>query len=128
MSVTDRPKLQHEEAFEKANRVRLRRAAEGRKVKAATQDEGLRMVAELISCTPPPSWAKNLEVAAAIKWVHRWQATRVRRLLAPLYIGENRRLGELTERERERLSRALLKQQQDEATHPAAACAWWGRP
>jgi hypothetical protein len=88
------------QALERANRVRLARAALKRKVAA-----GLKEVPEVVLECP---WeAESMGIAELLMSQRRWGRTRCRKFLAPLNLNENKPLGTLTERQRLLLAAAL---------------------
>jgi hypothetical protein len=91
---------QHIEALERANRVRLARAALKRAVRAG-QVEAHEVVR---SC---PWEAETMSVSELLRSQSRWGRTRTRKFLLPLAVSENRQLGRLTVRQREMLAGAL---------------------
>lgn len=87
---------QHMQHLELANAVRLGRAALKRRVRA-----GELSVADLIG--PDVELRREIEsmrIAELLCAQERWGPTRSRGLLRPLAIGENRKIGSLTARER----------------------------
>jgi hypothetical protein len=91
---------QHLLALERANRVRIARAELKRKVGRGEVD-----VEEVLE--RPPWEAETMSVAELLRSQRRWGEVRTRRLLAPLRIVEERRLGALTRRQRVLVSREL---------------------
>jgi hypothetical protein len=91
---------QHLKALERANRVRLARAALKRQVAA-----GERSAAEVIMASP---WeAASMSVSELLMSQRRWGRTRCRRVLTSLGLPENKQIGTMTERQRTALA-ALL--------------------
>ncbi len=91
---------QHIEALERANRVRLARAALKRSVRAGDVEAH-----EVIRSCP---WeAESMSVSELLRSQSRWGKTRTRKFLVPLAVSENRQLGRLTLRQREMLAGAL---------------------
>jgi len=91
---------QHLEALERANEVRLGRADLKRQIKA-----GAASVVGVLD--EVPSEAGTMTVAELLRAQERLGSRRARRFLAPLGIRENRRVGDLTERQRRQLASAL---------------------
>jgi hypothetical protein len=91
---------QHLKALERANRVRLARAAMKRQVAA-----GERSAAEVIIASP---WeAESMSISELLMSQRRWGRTRCRRVLLSLGLPENKQIGTMTERQRAVLA-ALL--------------------
>jgi hypothetical protein len=91
---------QHLKALERANRVRLARAALKRQVAA-----GERSAAEVIMASP---WeAESMSVSELLMSQRRWGRTRCRRVLTTLGLPENKRIGTMTERQRTALAAIL---------------------
>jgi hypothetical protein len=91
---------QHIEALERANRVRLARAALKRSVRAGQIEAH-----EVIRTCP---WeAESMSVSELLRSQSRWGKTRTRKFLTPLAVSENRQLGRLTLRQREMVAGAL---------------------
>ncbi len=94
---------QHLQALQRANRVRLARAAMKRRV--AAQEE---TVAEIILSSP---WeAESMSLLELLMSQRRWGRTRSRRVLLGLGIAENKRIGTLTQRQRAALASVLETQ------------------
>ena len=91
---------QHLKALERANRVRLARAALKRQVAA-----GERSAAEVILVSP---WeAESMSVSELLMSQRRWGRTRCRRILLSLGLPENKQIGTMTERQRIALAAIL---------------------
>ena len=91
---------QHMQALEHANRVRLARAALKRSIA-----HGERSAAEVIRECP---WeTESMTLAELLTSQRRWGRTRARKFLFVLAVSENKRLGTLTERQRQLLSNEL---------------------
>ncbi len=91
---------QHLKALERANRVRLARAALKRQVAA-----GQRSAAEVIMVSP---WeAESMSVSELLMSQRRWGRTRCRRVLLTLGLPENKQIGTMTERQRAALAAML---------------------
>lgn len=91
---------QHMHALERANRVRLARAALKRAVRAGN----IEAADVLRSC---PWEAGTMTVSELLRSQERWGRTRTRKFLVPLALSENREVGRLTHRQREMVARAL---------------------
>ena len=91
---------QHLKALERANRVRLARAALKRQVAS-----GERSAAEVIMASP---WeAESMSVSELLMSQRRWGRTRCRRVLLSLALPENKQIGTMTERQRAALAAML---------------------
>jgi hypothetical protein len=91
---------QHMQALAHANRVRLARAELKRGIYA-----GRLSAAEVVRGCP---WeVDTMSLAELLRSQRRWGRTRVRKLLASLQLRETRRVGQLTERERNLLATTL---------------------
>lgn len=91
---------QHMHALERANRVRLARAALKRSVGAGNIE-----AAEVLRSCP---WeVETMSVSELLRSQERWGRTRTRKFLVPLALNENREVGRLTLRQREMIARAL---------------------
>jgi hypothetical protein len=91
---------QHLKALERANRVRLARAALKRQVAA-----GERSAAEVIMASP---WeAESMSISELLMSQRRWGRTRCRRVLLSLGLPENKQIGTMTERQRGALAAML---------------------
>jgi hypothetical protein len=91
---------QHMQALAHANRVRLARAALKRSIA-----HGERSAAEVIRDCPWES--ESMTLAELLTSQRRWGRTRARKFLVSLAVSENKRLGTLTERQRELVSNEL---------------------
>jgi hypothetical protein len=88
------------EALARANEVRLARAALKRDISA-----GRRSVTEVIMDSP---WeANSMSLSELLCSQRRWGRARSRKLLASAALGEGKKVGSLTERQRRVLSAAL---------------------
>lgn len=88
------------EALAHANRVRLARAALKRTIAA-----GEASAADVIRECP---WeTESMSLAELLTSQRRWGRTRARKFLLALALSENKRLGTLTERQRQLLSHEL---------------------
>jgi hypothetical protein len=97
---TRRQAPQHMQALAHANRVRLARAALKRSI--AGGDVG---AADVIRECP---WeTESMTLAELLTSQRRWGRTRARKFLLSLALSENKRLGTLTERQRQLLSHEL---------------------
>ena len=91
---------QHLRALEHANRVRLARAEMKRRVA-----NGEMTAAEIVIENP---WhAERMSISELLMSQRRWGRARCRRLLVGLGIPENKRLGTLTDRQRQMLAAML---------------------
>lgn len=88
-AIEERP--QHMDALAEANRVRLRRAALKRAVKA-----GEISLAELLG----DEAAQSMTITEALMAQNRWGRARAAKVLSPRQITGTRRVGSLTERQR----------------------------
>jgi hypothetical protein len=91
---------QHLRALQHANRIRIARAELKRKIAAGDVS-----AAEVISSSPLE--VESMSVSELLMSQRRWGRARSRRVLVPLGIPENKRIGTLTHRQRMALS-ALL--------------------
>lgn len=100
---------QHLRALEHANRVRLARAEMKRRVAS-----GEASAADVVLENP---WhAESMSISELLMSQRRWGRARCRRLLVSLGIPENKRLGTLTERQRQMLA-AMLSAKGVSANH-----------
>jgi hypothetical protein len=91
---------QHMQALARANRVRLARAELKRSIARGDVD-----AAEVIRDCP---WeTESMTLAELLTSQRRWGRTRARKFLLGLSLGENKRLGTLTDRQRALLSNEL---------------------
>jgi hypothetical protein len=91
---------QHLRALERANRVRLARAAMKREIA-----EGELSVSEVV--TECPWQAHSMSVSDLLMSQKRWGRARCRRLLQSVGVPENKQLGTLTDRQRTALIATL---------------------
>jgi hypothetical protein len=91
---------QHMLALERANRVRLARAALKRRVAAGDVETA----DVILSC---PWEAESMSVSELLRSQKRWGGTRCRRFLRSIGLAETKTIGSLTERQRLTLA-ALL--------------------
>jgi hypothetical protein len=84
---------QHMDALAKANRVRFARAA-----LRADLASGKTTVADVMAAMPPE--AVTMSVYSLLVAQHRWGRQRAVRVLKAMHVGEQRPLGDLTERQR----------------------------
>jgi hypothetical protein len=99
-TATIAPGPQHLRALERANRVRLARAALKRRVAS-----GELSAADVILTCP---WeAESMEIADLLLSQRRWGITRVRKFLAAIPISETKAIGTMTERQRLAVSARL---------------------
>ena len=93
-------KPQHMQALAHANRVRLARAALKRSIARGEAD-----AAEVIRDCP---WeTESMTLAELLTSQRRWGRTRARKFLLALALSENKRIGTLTERQRQLLANEL---------------------
>ncbi len=93
-------KPQHMVALERANEVRLARAALKRSVA-----DGTRTVGQIVLSSP---WeAESMPIAELLISQRRWGARRVERFLGDLGITETKTIGSMTDRQRRMLSTML---------------------
>src|SRR5919201_6463253 len=105
---------QHMLALERANRVRLARAALKRKVASGTID------AAEIALTCP--WeAESMSVSELLMSQRRWGRTRCRKFLFSIGLSETKTLGTLTERQRVTLAALLTTKAQTARARNGAA-------
>lgn len=91
---------QHMQALARANRVRLARAELKRSIGRGEVEVG-----KVIEDCP---WeTESMTLAELLTSQRRWGRTRARKLLQALALGENKRLGTLTPRQRAMLAAAL---------------------
>ena len=106
------PGPHHLQALQRANRVRLARAAMKRRV--AAQEES---VAQIVLTAP---WeAESMSILELLMSQRRWGRTRSRRILLGLGIPENKRIGTLTDRQRVALAAVLEPQHNTPMPSPA---------
>lgn len=92
---------QHMEALARANEVRLARAALKRRVAS-----GDVTAAEVVRECP---WeTESMPLIELLTSQRRWGRTRARKFLTPLGLPENKKLGSLTDRQRNLLLRELI--------------------
>lgn len=92
-SIARSPRPQHLQALERANRVRLARAALKRSIAS-----GEVSVTKVI--TECPWQTESMTLSELLRSQSRWGRTRTRKLLASVGLNENKRLDTLTERQR----------------------------
>ena len=103
VAVTSGP--QHMLALERANRVRLARAALKRKISAGRVD-----AAEIVLSCP---WeVESMSVSELLMSQRRWGRTRCRKFLFSIGLSETKTLGTLTERQRITLAALLTTKAQ----------------
>jgi len=99
-TATIAPAPQHLMALQRANEVRLARAALKRLVR-----QGRVNAAEVILACP---WeAQTMPVAELLTAQRRWGETRCRKFLGTIPMGENKTIGSMTERQRRTLAAML---------------------
>ena len=107
---------QHLQALERANAVRLARAALKRGVAA-----GEICVADIILGAP---WeAESMTVADLLTSQRRWGHTRCRRFLQSIPLSETKTVGSMTERQRQAAAKLLGTQSVADAPAPVRALA-----
>lgn len=107
---------QHLQALERANAVRLARAALKRGVAA-----GEICVADIILDAP---WeAESMTVADLLTSQRRWGHTRCRRFLQSIPLSETKTVGSMTERQRQAAAALLAQQSGADAPAPVRALA-----
>jgi hypothetical protein len=94
-------KPQHLLALDRANEVRLARAALKRRVAAGSAD----IIEIVLEC---PWEAESMKIGELLASQRRWGRARARKLVLPLRMSENKELGSLTERQRKLLAAALM--------------------
>ncbi len=116
-TATMSPAPQHLQALERANAVRLARAALKRAVAA-----GEICAADIILDAP---WeAESMTVADLLTSQRRWGHTRCRRFLQSIPLSESKTVGSMTQRQREAAAALLASQTGDvPARVPALAAA-----
>lgn len=92
-SIANTPMPQHLQALERANRVRLARAALKRSI-ASGETSVVKVVTEC------PWQTESMTLAELLRAQSRWGRTRTRKLLTSVGLSENKRLATLTERHR----------------------------
>ncbi|CAB4879177.1 unannotated protein [freshwater metagenome] len=97
-TITTAP--QHLQALERANAVRLARAA----LKRAITSGELRVGQVVLEC---PWEAESMTVADLLASQRRWGATRVRRFLQAIPMSETKTVGTLTDRQRAAVAELL---------------------
>jgi len=96
-SATLAPAPQHMQALERANEVRLARAA----LKRSVTEGGTTVGTIILAC---PWQASSMPIAELLLSQRRWGATRSSRFLADLGITETKTVGSLTDRQRQMLA------------------------
>jgi hypothetical protein len=91
---------QHLQALERANQVRLARAALKRRVAA-----GQITAAEIVLACPPE--AEGMAACDLLMSQRRWGRTRCRKFLATIPLSENKTIGSMTERQRQAFATML---------------------
>ncbi len=99
-TATMTPEPQRMQALERANQVRLRRAALKRRI-AVGEISAAKVILDL------PWEARNWSVGELLMSQRRWGSIRAHKLLAGLHISEKRTVGALTERQRNLLAAQL---------------------
>lgn len=88
-ATIDRARAQRLSALERANDIRIRRAALKRDIKTGRVDP-VDIIAE------PPSWARGLQVYELLSQIPRWGRVKVNRRLAAANVPPGRTLGQMT--------------------------------
>lgn len=105
---------QHMQALERANAIRLDRAALKRRIAAGE----VALTEILAPDSEIPDCMRSAPIIEALTAQRRWGRARALRFLAPLLIGEHRRLDALTIRERRQI---VARLDPDVREIPAAA-------
>jgi hypothetical protein len=105
---------QHLRALEHANRIRLARADLKRKI-----GSGRVSAADVVS--NPPSEVEGMSISELLMSQRRWGRARCRRILLSLGVPENKRIGTLTERQRQALALLLASKMTGEPRPREAA-------
>jgi hypothetical protein len=102
--IATAPEPQCMRALERANKVRLARAALKRRIA-----DGEISAADVVLESP---WeAQSMSIAELLVSQRRWGITRSRRFLAPIMLSENKAIGSLTDRQRRALAERLQEAQ-----------------
>ena len=96
-SATLAPAPQHMQALQRANEVRLARAA----LKRSVGEGGTTVGAVILSC---PWEAASMTIAELLLSQRRWGATRCGKFLASIGITETKTVGSMTDRQRRALA------------------------
>ena len=107
---------QHLRALQHANRVRLARAELKRSIGV-----GSVTVADVLAAPPPE--VESMSISELLMSQRRWGRERCRRLPTALAVPENKRIGTLTERQRQALLALLSKQRRAEPRDSARLAA-----
>lgn len=91
-----------------ANAIRLRCAAEKREIASMTRPDAMRRVADHLE--HPEPYLYRLKAYSLVIAISRFGPRRTRELLACAYASENRRIAELTDRQRTMLAGWLRDQ------------------
>jgi len=91
---------QHLRALERANKVRLARAELKRNIAVGEID----VASVILEC---PWEAESMAVGDLLMSQHRWGHTRCRKFLAMVPLSENKTIGSMTDRQRQRLATML---------------------
>jgi hypothetical protein len=116
MDAATMPGPQHMLALERANRVRLARAALKRKV-AAGKAEAAEVI---LSC---PWETESMSISELLMSQKRWGRTRCRKFLQSIGMSENKTVGTLTERQRVTLAALLTAKAQSSRAQAQRAVA-----
>lgn len=93
---------QHMLALERANKVRLARAELKRRIALGE----IEVTSVILDC---PWEAQSMAIADLLTSQHRWGQTRCRKFLALVPLSENKTIGSMTERQRQRLAAMLAE-------------------
>jgi hypothetical protein len=116
MDAATMPGPQHMLALERANRVRLARAALKRKVAAGKID-----AAEVVLSCP---WeTESMSISELLMSQKRWGRTRCRKFLQTIGMSENKTISTLTERQRVTLAALLTAKAQSSRAEAQRAAA-----
>ncbi len=103
---------QQMDALRVANEIRLTRAAWKREIAELPMHEGAGLVADLILATPPEF--ESMRVAEALRAPRMFGVGKARTACRKAAVGELRKLGTLTPRERARLAAQLHREPVDD--------------
>jgi hypothetical protein len=103
---------QHLQALERANQVRLARADLKRSVAC-----GAMTAAEIVLACPPE--AEGMAICDLLMSQRRWGRTRCRNFLATIPLSESKRIGSMTDRQRQACAAMLSKIGQQRREVPA---------
>lgn len=98
--IPDRSVQQRMTALQNANSIRLKRAQLKRDVKAGT-------ISAALVVMEPPVWSEGMRVIDLLSAIPKWGAHKVDKALYRTQVGQAKRLGGLTERQRRALADAI---------------------